>query len=205
MQHIAVSPARQSRTLADRLFSRWSWLGVLGAVVSAGASMGCQGIGVGDPCIPEDEYRVQFGGYSKDEVNIESRSFQCETRVCLVNKFQGRVSCPYGTRKEGSTCRTPDDTDNVTVEVTPQLTDRRPNTAVYCSCRCDGAQSNAPYCECPEGFSCENLIDDIGLGNAQLAGSYCVKNGTEKEADAISGEECNIDRNKECGEPDSFN
>jgi ankyrin repeat protein len=29
-------------------------------------------------------------------VNVESRSFQCETRLCLAANFQGRVSCPYG-------------------------------------------------------------------------------------------------------------
>jgi hypothetical protein len=149
----------------------------------------CQGVGVGDPCIPEDEYRTDFGGYSKDEVNIESRSFQCETRVCLVNKFQGRVSCPYGT-KNGGACETPDLTDTITVPVQPQLLERRPEQAVYCSCRCDGEKSNAPYCECPEGFSCENLIDDIGLGNAQLAGSYCVRTGTNKGADEIGSAEC---------------
>ena len=52
--------------------------------------------GVGDPCIPEDEYQTAFTGYGETEVNVESRSFQCETRVCLVNHFRGRVSCPYG-------------------------------------------------------------------------------------------------------------
>lgn len=56
----------------------------------------CGGSGIGDPCTPEDEYLTSFSGFSQNEVNIESRSFQCLTRVCLVNHFQGRVSCPYG-------------------------------------------------------------------------------------------------------------
>jgi hypothetical protein len=56
----------------------------------------CGGSGVGDPCTPEDEYLTSFTGFSQNEVNIESRSFQCLTRVCLVNHFQGRVSCPLG-------------------------------------------------------------------------------------------------------------
>ena len=59
-------------------------------------SAGCQSGGIGDPCTPEDEYQKYFSGYAVSEVNIESRSFQCETRLCLVNHFQGRVSCPYG-------------------------------------------------------------------------------------------------------------
>jgi hypothetical protein len=90
-------------------------------VASALASVfgACQGVGVGDPCIPEDEYRTGFGGYSKDEVNVESRSFQCETRVCLVNKFQGRVSCPYGQEDPNAPdgCKTPDEADTITVPV----------------------------------------------------------------------------------------
>src|SRR5690606_4311600 len=67
--------------------------------MAAGASFigsNCGGAGIGDPCVPEDEYLTTFSGFSQDEVNVESRSFQCLTRVCLVNHFDGRVSCPYG-------------------------------------------------------------------------------------------------------------
>jgi hypothetical protein len=51
---------------------------------------------VGDPCTPEQEYDPCFAGFNEAEVNVESKSFQCQTRLCLVNHFQGRVSCPYG-------------------------------------------------------------------------------------------------------------
>src|SRR3954471_6960701 len=61
--------------------------------------LGCPSGGVGDPCTPEDEYQQIFSGYQVGEVNLESRSFQCETRLCLVNHFEGRVSCPYGQSK----------------------------------------------------------------------------------------------------------
>jgi hypothetical protein len=56
----------------------------------------CQTGGIGDPCTPEDEYRGTFAGFQLTQENIESRSFQCESRICLVNFFQGRVSCPAG-------------------------------------------------------------------------------------------------------------
>ncbi len=156
--------------------------------------------GVGDPCIPEDEYDENFSGFSSPEVNVESRSFSCVTRICLVNHFQGRVSCPYGQSQERadecaanpaacsdpnspqykSSCRKPgqDGTkadDWIKEAVPPQLVERRADDAVYCSCRCDGPDAGARYCECPDGFSCERLVDDIGLGKGQLAGSYCVK------------------------------
>jgi len=77
-------------------------LGPMAAALSAVATVvvisgtGCSTTGVGDPCIPEQEYDPTFAGFNPQEVNVESKSFQCETRLCLVNHFQGRVSCPYG-------------------------------------------------------------------------------------------------------------
>jgi hypothetical protein len=62
---------------------------------------GCAATGVGDPCTPEQEYRPDFIGFNVNEVSVESKSFQCQTRLCLVNHFQGRVSCPYGQDKSG--------------------------------------------------------------------------------------------------------
>jgi hypothetical protein len=164
-------------------------------------ALGCETGGVGDPCIPEDEYVAHFSGYKETEVNVESRSFQCETRVCLVNHFRGRVSCPYGQTEEAiasrpgddpSRCRIPgtsgtDPKDQVTVAVPAQLTERQAHAdareAVYCSCRCENADGKkddgARYCDCPSGYSCQQLIKDLGFGKEQLAGGYCVKNGTE--------------------------
>jgi hypothetical protein len=69
------------------------------AVVSG---TGCNTTGIGDPCIPEQEYRTDFLSFVPQEVNTESKSFQCQTRLCLVNHFQGRVTCPYGQKKDGS-------------------------------------------------------------------------------------------------------
>ncbi len=167
-------------------------------------AVGCNEGGVGDPCIPEDEYQVDFAGYSEKEVNVESRSFQCETRVCLVNKFRGRVSCKYG--GDANACKTPDGREDISVAVAPQLGERRPLDAVYCSCRCAGIggvkDDGAPYCECPEGFRCEDLIKDFDLGNKQLAGGYCVKEGTEVTPESIDlGKVC---RGDNCGAADDF-
>jgi hypothetical protein len=149
--------------------------------------MACQPGGVGDPCIPEDEYNVNFSGYDPKEVNVESKSFQCETRVCLVNHFQGRVSCKYGqaaaAADTSSNCVIPGSdrgqaANHIQQVVTPQLHDRTADKAVYCSCRCDGEDKNARYCKCPSGYACSHLVDDLHLGGGQLAGSYCVRDGT---------------------------
>lgn len=64
-------------------------------------NQGCKSTGVGDPCTPEQEYEPGFSGFSEQEVNVESKSFQCQTRLCLVNHFRGRVSCPYGQDSQG--------------------------------------------------------------------------------------------------------
>lgn len=187
----------------------------LAAVGAALLALGCETGGVGDPCIPEDEYRTNFGGYSETEVNVESRSFQCETRVCLVANFRGRTTCPYG-QDEGDIASIPEDesvppddprlenickipgtdgsdpADRVRSPVPAQVVNRRPDAAVYCSCRCadaNGQQDDGSnFCECPDGFVCQPLVEDLGLGNSLLAGSYCIKAETQfTSADA----ECN--------------
>jgi hypothetical protein len=97
-------------------------------------------------------------------------------------------------------CKIPGSNDPVTVAVDYQLIERKTSQAVYCSCRCDGPQSNARYCECPSGYSCTKLIDDIKKGGNQLAGSYCIKEGTELIGSA-DRKPCNKDA-RDCGELD---
>ena len=154
------------------------------AAVTAVVSQGCNRGGVGDPCIPEQEFDTQFPGFDPGEVNVESKSFQCLTRLCLVNHFRGRVTCPYG-----QSCTTPGNTGNpVGVPVQPQCTDRTSADAVYCSCRCANADGRtddgANYCACPDEFQCTQLVAPIGttFGNEGLTGAYCIKKGTEYEA-----------------------
>ncbi len=233
----------------------------------------CQTGGIGDPCIPEDEYQGTFAGFKVSQENIESRSFQCESRICLVNHFQGRVSCPLGQPAktpcggpdaacdgEGETCvesstfapacagngeceayggtacnaegfcecgegtcpegfvcdgdskqcklyvchaknncqdGTKDEAFNtgkdccvpgtdtpVAAEVCGQCNAsglRDAANSVYCSCRCGVAEGqpedeNFNFCECPDGFQCAEVRPDVGLGDKQLTGKYCVKN-----------------------------
>ena len=156
--------------------------------------LACQPGGVGDPCTPEDEYTPDFPGYNAKEVNVESKSFQCETRVCLVNHFQGRVSCKYGqeTGSMAGGCTVPGKKrEPITVKVDPQFVKRSADRAVYCSCRCDGEDKNARYCKCPSGYACQHLVDDVHLGGAQLAGSYCVRDGTQYNAQSDLVTSCN--------------
>jgi hypothetical protein len=170
-------------------------------------AVGCESGGVGDPCTPEDEFFDTFPSFSVGEVNVESRSFQCETRVCLVNKFQGRVSCPYGTNgtepdptadrtvTHNLPCPLPGFDGYVKTAVAPQLTERSPDVAVYCSCRCDGPDPNARYCECPSGFECSEIVKSRSAdstGQEKLNGSYCIRSGSDVDTDTIPQTECSV-------------
>lgn len=247
----------------------------MGGVIAIGFfPTSCQTGGIGDPCTPEDEYLGTFAGFKVTQENIESRSFQCESRICLVAHFQGRVSCPAGQpvkqvcREDGecgdagacveSATFAPECTDGkcedtsgapilsgvcnkenfcecsadtcpegyfcddgskqcklfvchkagncqdptkdfefnkdkdccipgtdtpVASEVCGQCEDkglRDAAGAVYCSCRCGVAEGqpedeNFNFCECPDGFVCAEVRPDVGLGDKQLTGKYCVK------------------------------
>jgi hypothetical protein len=280
--------------------------GLVGVGLLGVAPLACSIGGVGDPCIPEDEYDPQFPGFKLSLENIESRSFQCQTRICLVNHVQGRVSCPLGQPDKGATkacgatmgdgsvgkdaskcdtgedcietvaiaqdcdpagantcpppgacnkagkfcectadqpapangyicdtkshqfrafichkknncqqigsstkdncnsdgspkdCCVPGTDQPVAAEVCGQCNgDRSADQAVYCSCRCDVAQGQAKdpnfnFCTCPTGFTCSAIRPFEGLGDPELAGSYCVKTGTEFKDEATAAGSCNV-------------
>jgi len=188
-----------------------SIFGVIAVAVGLGviSGPGCAQTGVGDPCLPEQEYDPTFQGFNQKEVNVESRSFQCQTRVCLANHFQGRVSCPYGQNNPGQdstvTCFVPGSsppqpvTGNTSASVQdgtvvqPECFDRQANEAVYCSCRCADAPGTPPggnLCSCPDGFHCSQLVTPIGGEDEQLAGGYCVKTGTDYNAASSCSTTC---------------
>jgi hypothetical protein len=223
-----ISRLRYSRFGGQQVSQRFSGRASLGGrariaarVLALAAAIGCDSGGVGDPCTPEDEFFDTFSGFALSEINVESRSFQCETRVCLVNKFQGRVSCPYGTNGTAADpgavatvdhnlpCEVPQFGGYVSVPVPAQLIERSPEVAVYCSCRCAGADPNARYCECPSGFECAEIVvnqTNQNTGQEQLAGSYCVRSGSDVDPVTISPLECEIpddpsDPGLTCGTP----
>ncbi|MGH7295488.1 MAG: hypothetical protein ACRELB_11170 [Polyangiaceae bacterium] len=145
---------------------------------------GCNSTGVGDPCVPEAEYSQAFLGFSYKEVNVESKSFQCQTRLCLANHFQGRVTCPYGQSSTGtaagttafdetpgtSACLTPisqavtgvDSSGNVQAPPAGVPPTAAPG-AVLPNCT-DRTAQNAVYCSC----RCANID-----GNTNDGANYC--------------------------------
>jgi hypothetical protein len=169
-----------------------AWAFAVGGACSGDTSMNTGAVPVGTACIPTEELNQTFAGFDADSVNLESGAKACAPGVCLVAYFRGRVTCPYG--QAASTTDTtmvdpnlaaddhcfvpgaPEDAAHrVQVPVAPQLVNRPPDMAVYCSCRCAGPDPNAAYCACPTGYFCKDLIDS---GGEPFQGSYCIKSGS---------------------------
>jgi hypothetical protein len=141
---------------------------------------------VGTECVLADEAQSQFANYVHSEINVETNSPSCSGGVCIANQFAGRVSCPYGQAAGEGKCKTSSG-EPVEVAVEPQLVSRSSADAVYCSCRCDGPPGG-DFCECPSGTQCRPLIQDFGLDDEEVVGSYCLKVGTDVEDDWALGE-----------------
>ena len=150
-----------------------------------GREVGSAASAVGFACVTVDEADPNFVGYSMQAVTLEIGNATCGTGVCLVNHFQGRVTCPYGQEVGESDCKT---TDGAGVQgpVCGQCQSRPPAQTVMCSCKCGnvvGGLSDGELCECPSGFSCEELVA-VGPD----AGAYCVRDGTQFETDSVCGD-----------------
>jgi hypothetical protein len=131
---------------------------------------------VGRACTPEDEGHPRFSGWGVAEINIEDPSAQCSGGYCMGYHFQGRVSCPYG----GTDCET---TDGEPLEldgasVLPQRLDRPAADNVFCTCGCAGPEGSGPFCACPDGSKCMEMIPDLGL-EPKYPTHYCVKDALE--------------------------
>lgn len=147
----------------------WYAVRIVGMALALGA-VGCAPDGVGDPCIPEaipcgpdpnNPSGPEICGFDESESYIEASSVQCRSRLCVVNKLSGDPT---------QICQ-PDGPSTAANCVRAQDLDER----VYCSCRCnvpDDVQGSFPECDCPSGFSCEDIL---ALGADGIRGGYCVK------------------------------
>ncbi len=142
---------------------------LLAAAFFVGAlASGCEAPGVGDPCDPES---TPADGFVGSEAYLETSSVQCRTRVCMVYKLTGLPN--YLDSNGLPTCNDP------TPGRCASLTDTY--NRVYCTCRCGAPPgTSARLCECPDGFSCVEIIDSPAAG-AGIRGSYCVRDGTFTE------------------------
>lgn len=144
---------------------RLAALGLIGAL-----QVGCPAPPVGDPCTPE---QIPAGGFDDNEAYVETSSVQCETRVCMVYKLAGDPRCLQGDPTAPDFCREVDPATGGPKVVNPLPDEVR--RRIYCTCRCDAANAAFATCECPDGYSCQPVLE---LGGPGVQGSYCVKKGT---------------------------
>jgi hypothetical protein len=53
--------------------------------------------------------------------------------------------------------------------------------SIYCTCRCDSGNTGFAECECPDGFSCVEVLNKGGPG---VRGGYCVRR-RHRDASAV--------------------
>jgi len=167
--------------------------GSAGALGSAGTGAQPTGNGggaaLGEPCLPDDELSADFPGFDAREVNIADQFPGCASHVCVVNHFQGRVSCPYGQSAADGQCLVPGTATPVSAPVSPQLQARQAAKAVTCGCQCAG-YGPGPYCTCPTSMVCEHLVDYLDVADPDAApaklnayaGSYCIPADAEYDS-----------------------
>jgi hypothetical protein len=136
--------------------------------VLAGVLAGCAEPAVGAPCLPED---IPETGFDKRESYIESSSVQCETRVCIVHQLDGdpREGC---VQTGPTVCP---ENDPTCVVATKCATEDDIEKSIFCTCRCDAADTGFAECDCPDGFGCQEILDRGGDG---VRGGYCIRNST---------------------------
>jgi len=144
----AASSGSSSGTSSGSNTTGSSASGAAGASCDAGLSSAASAP-LGAPCVSYQEGYSSFGGFPLTEVSVESKTFACASRICLVDHFQGRITCPYGQDSNGNGpdgspgCQTPGtcapvrpDLPGTGQTVAPQCSNRQSADAVYCSCRC---------------------------------------------------------------------
>lgn len=163
--------------------TRWTTL-VACLSIAAVCWAGCKEAMVGAPCVPETdkgEFNVNLDGAT---YSIETRSVQCETRICLTKtEVNGQA-----TNTDKNACESCINDAEHNEEATGACEDECETTQLkysFCSCRCRDSEGNTfqtnpdkydYLCECPPNTQCEKVIEAIEGTSEKIWGSYCIPN-----------------------------
>jgi hypothetical protein len=92
------------------------------------------------------------GGFDSRTATLQTGADECGGGACVVYHLGGDPSPDC----KGDNC----------------VVGEEVSQHVYCTCRCDAPPDQAASCECPDGFSCQPVIEN---GPDTLRGSYCVR------------------------------
>lgn len=162
--------------------------------------------GVGDPCVPSEEERASFGSFPIEENYLKTAFDHCASGVCLVNHFQGRVTCPLG-QPAPTPCAGSGDTScgegracvevaTVPVYCDPGAQDGGASSCVGHGTSCNpnkGACDCSDDAHCPAGTACDLATHDCkryvchtpgacqsaGATDAENEGKACCLPGTD--------------------------
>ena len=126
----------------------------LGDTVATGKGKEC--------CVPGTDTPVAVsvcGQCNATSKRNADQAVYCTCRCCAP-------CCPACANGTGKLCE-----PMATIEQTPSCS----NDTSICGSACD---PNFNYCDCPSGYTCTGIRTDVGLGDKQLAGAYCIKAGT---------------------------
>jgi hypothetical protein len=118
---------------------------------------------LGNACVPEDVPSGPAGsGFSLQDTQLTTAK-ECGGDPCLVDRLDN-----------GTDGGLPADPTVLCSEEDPIagcVSASQLAASAYCTCRCDGPDSN---CLCPYDYACQELLT---LGSDQVRGSYCVRRG----------------------------
>jgi hypothetical protein len=148
--------------------TRWTTAAGFALLGVAVICSGCPEEMVGAPCVPETDKGEFNTAATGKTYSIETRSVQCETRICLT--------------------RTETIADMTECKASEDLEDCEDTQLKYsfCSCRCKDLEGNTlqsnpdkfdgVLCECPPNTLCEEVLGDIKEAPEKVSGSYCIPN-----------------------------
>lgn len=123
---------------------------------------------VGAPCTPSLESDPLFAGFKITETTLEAGAPECGGGICMVNHFQGRVSCPLGQ---------PEPTDaSGGVGCVPEVDSQGHAVEAQGSCLagevCKEAGSLSPACD-PSDADADTTCLATGVGSKCNAEGFC--------------------------------
>jgi len=172
--------------------AKWISAAVGTLVLASMVQLGCQEEMVGAPCVPETDKGEFSSNLTGAKWSIETRSVQCETRVCVTETIANTG--------DHSACADTESVENCWTGDDGAIQSKYS----FCSCRCQdvAGHTNASnpdkydyLCECPPDTQCMGVLKDIEEAPDMIKGSYCVPNcianAAECQPEEIDGEMVN--------------
>jgi hypothetical protein len=123
---------------------------------------------VGTPCTPSLEKDARFASFKVTEETIETGAPECGGGVCLVNHFQGRMSCPLGQAAP---------VDAQGLEGCTPVFENGLYVVGQGSCEagynCVQAASLSPSCDPGKGFDADKQCQNLGAGGRCSSEGFC--------------------------------